>query len=409
MKPSSLFLLILFLWCISIQRNSYGQISRGATPDELYISGEWYLENYSILHYGIFHSIDNGENLSLRYENTDSPPLGEMKVGWITGDATPGVIYNTGDSKIWVSFDYGQTWEFRENYNIYAKYFTGVDQGVILKSDPQGFFRSSDYAESFEELPITITCGFSEVGFSEQEFFGIYGESGLQYYFSHSLDYGQSCIEIPLDSSIAFYAPGGQFPELSRGATPGELYLISWTPELHYKIFRSEDNGITWEKRYESEYIDIYNFGVQFTAGREPGSFYVLKRRISPEGNHTWLYIEYSSDYGETFTTYFHDLDSTATGDKKFNVENIEMSNQPNPFFTKTTFRLKLPNSCKNPVLNIYNINGKLIRQIDISGKNSQIWDGKDDNGRRINSGIYLYNIESNDHYTPLKKILFLN
>lgn len=409
MKTSLLYFSFWLTLLTLMECNLQAQITRGGSPGELYISGDWYLENNNILHYAILRSTDNGESISLQYENIETPPPGEMKVGKVLGDATPGALYNFGNNELWVSLDYGVNWEFRENDPVYTSFYSGVNFGLIFKGNNQGFFKSIDYAVTFDLLPITVTCPFTEVGFSEPEFFGLYGESGLYYNFVHTIDYGQTFTEISIDSAVAFWAPSGQFPKISRGAVAGEIYLTSWTPELHYKIFHSVDTGYSWTEKYESDYIDIYYWSVQFTAGREPGSFYVMRARINPAGDHVWLYIDFSNDYGETFTTYFHDLDSTITGIRSFEPDNIKLSNHPNPCKEYTSISFNLPKNCKNPILNIYDASGNTIRQINISGKKTQTWDGTDNNGNRVKEGIYLYNVSYENFNSQFNKLLIVS
>nr|NQU89070.1 hypothetical protein [Bacteroidota bacterium] len=398
------FILLLFLTNVKMQ----AQITRGATSGEIYIATDWYIGNGG-LHYAILHSTDNGENISLQYENILTAPPGEMKVGQVLGDATPGAIYNWGWNELWISFDYGESWEYREDYPDYTKYFTGVNQGLIFKGNSQGFFKSTDYAQSFELLPITVTCPFTEVGFSEPEFYGIYGEPGLYYNFVHTVDYGQTYTEIPIDSTVAFWQVSGKYPEISRGTEPGELYLISWWPEAHYKIFHSTDTGYSWTLKYQSNYINLYYWGVQYTAGKEPGSFYVKRSRLNDTFDHSLLYVDYSSDYGETFTTYFHELDSLYTSITPIKKPDFRLSAFPNPFSNKTTIQFELPKNCKNYVLNICNIHGTIIRQFNIIGKESQQWDGRDNMGNLVSYGVYLYNINYNSISSQFNKLLFIN
>ncbi|MBI9038936.1 MAG: hypothetical protein JEY97_12450 [Bacteroidales bacterium] len=87
------------------------------------------------------------------------------------------------------------------------------------------------------------------------------------------------------------------------------------------------DNGYTWTEKFESEYINLLSWGVQYTAGRQPGSFYVNRSTINPAGNHLWVYIDYCSDYGETFTTYFHGEPAPQASNypENFSAHNIEL------------------------------------------------------------------------------------
>ena len=216
MRNKIIHLGLTLIITVGINNVIIAQITRGAQPGEIYISTEWYMDNFGQIHYAILHSTDNGENITLKYENIENTPPGEMQVGRVLGDVTSGALYNYSNNKLWVSFDYGVSWEFRENYPGYTKYFSGVNEGLIFKGNSQGFFKSINYAQSFELLQITVTCPFTEVGFAEPEFYGIYGEPGLYFNFVHTMDYGQTYIEIPIDSTVAFWSPQGQYPQLNQ-------------------------------------------------------------------------------------------------------------------------------------------------------------------------------------------------
>ena len=407
MKKQILYI-VLLIGFLFLTFNSYSQITRGAQSAEIYISTDWYIDDLGKIHYAIFHSTDNGENITLKYENIETPPPGEMQVGLVLGDATIGALYNYGWNELWVSFDYGVSWEYKEDYS-YAKYVTGFYNGEIYRRSDYNLYRSENYGETFELIVLSLSEPLSDVGNQEGELFGFTGSAGIGYNLYYSTDYGLNFFTIPIDSSVAFYSVSGHYPQISRGTEPGELYLVSWWPDYHYKIFHSIDTGYTWTEKYESDYIDVYFWRVAYTAGREPGSFYVLRSRINPAGDHVWLYIDYSSDYGETFTTYFHDLDSLFTSIIPIKKPDYRLSAFPNPFSENITIVFELPDNCKNPVLNICDINGKVICQFNIAGKKVQQWDGRDANGNIVPNGVYLYNIEFGDFTSQFKKLLFIN
>ncbi|MBW6490248.1 MAG: hypothetical protein K0B15_03525 [Lentimicrobium sp.] len=68
MKNIVFFLVLAFLFASTAK----AQITRGAVSGELYISGDWYMDNHGKVHYAIFHSADNGENISLKYQNIET-------------------------------------------------------------------------------------------------------------------------------------------------------------------------------------------------------------------------------------------------------------------------------------------------------------------------------------------------
>jgi hypothetical protein len=84
--------------------------------------------------------------------------------------------------------------------------------------------------------------------------------------------------------------------------------------------------------------------------------------------------------------------------------------NYPNPFNPKTTIRYQLPQSC--PVsLTIYNVLGQAVcRLVDweqAPGSYLVIWNGVDDLGRPVASGIYFYQLTAGE-FRQVRKMLML-
>ena len=76
------------------------------------------------------------------------------------------------------------------------------------------------------------------------------------------------------------------------------------------------------------------------------------------------------------------------------------MQNYPNPFNPETTINFYLPEDNYIEV-NIYNIKGEQVRTIYKgklhSGYQSIIWDGTNDRGVSLPSGIYIMSLNYND------------
>jgi len=118
LKQALIFSLIVFHLSFIFRGRLSGQITRGAEPSEIYLSTDWYMDNNGHVHYAIFHSTNNGANIYLQYENIETPPGGEMRVGGVLGDAAPGALYNFGNNELWISFDFGGNWVLVENYKL---------------------------------------------------------------------------------------------------------------------------------------------------------------------------------------------------------------------------------------------------------------------------------------------------
>ena len=84
--------------------------------------------------------------------------------------------------------------------------------------------------------------------------------------------------------------------------------------------------------------------------------------------------------------------------------------NFPNPFNPETTIRFSVINS-GNVSIQIYNLRGQKIKTLlennMDAGVHSVVWDGTDDSGRTVGSGVYFYQMQTTD-FTDTKRMLLL-
>jgi hypothetical protein len=82
----------------------------------------------------------------------------------------------------------------------------------------------------------------------------------------------------------------------------------------------------------------------------------------------------------------------------------------PNPFTGKTLIRYQLPRTV-HVSLKVYDIAGRLVKTLVNEEKKAGYfrtqWDGKDNSGRRIASGVYFYRLKAGD-YEKTRKMVFL-
>ena len=78
--------------------------------------------------------------------------------------------------------------------------------------------------------------------------------------------------------------------------------------------------------------------------------------------------------------------------------------NTPNPFNMSTMIIYDIPNTVKNAVevkLSIYNIQGQLVKTLEdrvrTAGKYTVHWNGTDESGLMVSSGVYYYKLIAND------------
>lgn len=89
----------------------------------------------------------------------------------------------------------------------------------------------------------------------------------------------------------------------------------------------------------------------------------------------------------------------------------IELNIFPNPFNPSLTISLDLPLKNKENIeLEIYNLKGQKVRsfsKLNINNSNHQIiWNGKDDKGQEVSSGVYFIKLETRDRSIYKKSLL---
>jgi hypothetical protein len=121
--------------------------------------------------------------------------------------------------------------------------------------------------------------------------------------------------------------------------------------------------------------------------------------------------IETSIGNFEVILHYDNNLNSGFI-DSELDLTNANLSNYPNPFNPSTTIYFNLLESSNNSKIVIYNSKGQEIKTYRNSllsvGENSIIWDGTDENGDNVTSGIYFYRLFSEDKSIATKKMLLL-
>jgi hypothetical protein len=85
------------------------------------------------------------------------------------------------------------------------------------------------------------------------------------------------------------------------------------------------------------------------------------------------------------------------------------LQNYPNPFNPSTMLVYELYRDC-TPELTIFNLSGQKVRTLELNGKtghHSVEWDGKNDSGHDVPSGIYFYQLKA-DGFADIKKMTLI-
>jgi hypothetical protein len=124
-------------------------------------------------------------------------------------------------------------------------------------------------------------------------------------------------------------------------------------------------------------------------------------------------------EQGKTYFYYIEDIDITGERNKSDIIKVVVpvkpviqipkefalLQNFPNPFNPETWIPYELPDGVAVSIV-IYNVQGRLVRRLEL-GKQSAgsyvtkdkavYWDGKDDRGEKVASGVYWYALRAGD------------
>ncbi len=91
------------------------------------------------------------------------------------------------------------------------------------------------------------------------------------------------------------------------------------------------------------------------------------------------------------------------------------LQNYPNPFNPETTIKYSIgAGTCSSCAvqLEIYNLLGELVRvlvdEVKQPGEYAVVWNGRDDQGKVVPSGIYIYKLKIGEDFVANKRMLFL-
>ena len=100
------------------------------------------------------------------------------------------------------------------------------------------------------------------------------------------------------------------------------------------------------------------------------------------------------------------DATKYATVIKTFNL----LQNYPNPFNPSTTIRYEIP-SPGDVHVTIFNVNGQVIKEFtgssEQAGIHTMVWDGKNNAGQTVGSGVYIYKVTFQNSVLT-RKMLFI-
>jgi hypothetical protein len=192
-------------------------------------------------------------------------------------------------------------------------------------------------------------------------------------------------------------------------------------------VLNGADQLRFWAKSYTDQYgLERFKVGVS-TTGTNPANFTIISGASYIEAPTAWTEYTYDlSSYGrvpiyvgiqclsnDAFIFFVDDV--TVTGgtpndDNTVPVVATELrGNFPNPFNPTTTisYSVKTPEAV---TIEIFNVKGQLIKTLvseaKEAGNHTVVWNGDDNSGRRVSSGIYYYKMSAGKYSSTRKMVM---
>jgi hypothetical protein len=142
-----------------------------------------------------------------------------------------------------------------------------------------------------------------------------------------------------------------------------------------------------------------------------------------------YQFIDQNAEAGKTYFYYLEDVDVTGEKNKSNTIKVVVppakpaqpipkvfrlLQNYPNPFNPETWIPFDLAADA-NVIIRIYDMNGQLVRQFDLINqkagsyldkKTAAYWNGKDQLGQSVSSGIYFYTLKAGDFVATRRMVI---
>jgi|GEM_PF-5621740 len=181
-----------------------------------------------------------------------------------------------------------------------------------------------------------------------------------------------------------------------RGDGVNRAHVLRDRPDVDdYNVYRADNGG-------EFEYIGTQsdpNIRVYSDQNLDNGTYQYYVTAVYVGGTESG-----ASNIVEVEINVSVNDDSNPTG------VNYLADNSPNPFNPSTEIAFSVKQA--GPVsIEVYNVRGQMVKtlvnEVVSAGNHSVIWNGDDNEGRNVASGIYFYKMHS-DRYTAVKKMILL-
>jgi hypothetical protein len=313
----------------------------------------------------------------------------------ISGNKSYPVFWGTGDSDIRNNTVLGGS------VGIYAG-----GSGVILMAGYNDLWDNTQNYDTQEGGSVDTSLGGNI--YLDPMFVG--GDNYHLQYGSPCIDAGDPNIKDPDSSRSDIGCYGGPWgesytyqdyppkaPDSLKAKSLNDMIVLSWKPNTesdlsHYVVYKGTSSGfipdssnMVGQVLKDSSVFRDFDFIM--------GNTYYY--RVS-----AWDLTGHESEYSDELAFLATDVGEYTEEENRPPVFQL-FQNYPNPFNSSTVIWYHLPDVGYQPAeveITVYNLLGKVVRTLvktrQYPGEHKVLWDGKDDSGKEVASGIYFYRLK---------------
>jgi len=211
--------------------------------------------------------------------------------------------------------------------------------------------------------------------------------------------------------------------DLDYNYSCADFLLFDYTPPADLTLLDEMDS--------DAYYITLNEdfFSTQMSLGGNVNFYKWNNGQFTCIGNHTFdtsiTDIYFDTDNEELYTVGNYNISKysySETGTDDISIESInqiKLTNFPNPFNNSTTISFSLnTENTENTEISIFNIKGQKVKTLECINHvdaeatrslHSITWNGDDNSGKAVSSGIYFYKLETGDgKFTSTKKMILM-
>jgi len=214
--------------------------------------------------------------------------------------------------------------------------------------------------------------------------------------------------DLSVDFSATWDVPvAAELASFASQITVDDNVLLQWSvasqsSNLGWEVFRSTDDRV---------FTKVSDLIVGDGTSDEFSSYSYIDNQL-PIADMLYYYLNQIDLDGTTTRSQVIEvlLSPTAISQQALPIANSLRQNYPNPFNPETTISYDL-NGESIVILTIYDLSGQIIRtlvndQAMSAGQYKSVWDGRDESGAKVASGVYFYQLRAGEFIANKKMTL---